>query len=448
MQSTNAQSGSAPPLDVTSKYLAFAALSARAPSIDEQKERNAALQRREEAESQSGSAYSSSVRHVAGGMQTVAARYGCHNSASAREERLAALDRLEDDALAHEPPSFHWSSAAAASACEDSTSSIDRPLPSSNIGFRLLLRMGWGGMGCGLGRRGTGIAEPIRMDTESGALGMGLGKKAEMEAAGDEATAQRKTSALEAQAKESELQRSVRETAAAQAARITHGATAAISAMRCDDCDKQYSIATEYEAHLSSYDHNHTVRIKDLRRSENARKLAALNAAQATAAAAGGATTTAVSKRQQKEDARLEAQMKAATEAAAAATAAASTSVAPVAAYPTAPISGAAPFAPRGPLTAAPGPAAVSGSGVTPFSFSSAANPKPAAAASPFVMSVKPITMGSSAATGGGGGGFGAPRPVAPITAAPSLGFGLIAKKPAFGSTPLSKPKFAFSTDD
>ena len=264
------------------------------------------------------------------------------------------------------------------------------------------MKMGWGGMGRGLGRRGQGIAEPIRMDTESGAMGMGLGKKAEMEAASDEATAQRRIMQVEAQASESDEQRAARETAAAAAARISSGVAAAIQSLRCDDCNKQYTLATELEQHLSSYDHNHVVRMNDMRRSENARKLAVLNAQQGARGADSAAT-----RRQQKEDQRIEAQMRAAA----------------AAMQPPQQQQQQQPPPPPPPPAFAP-PAA-------------AAATAPPTAAAPFSFSLAPSSGAATAHA----------RPAVVMKAAIGFGFGGLKKTTGVGP-PLAKPKFAFSADD
>jgi hypothetical protein len=38
---------------------------------------------------------------------------------------------------------------------------MDEPIPSDNLGHRMLLKMGWKGLGSGLGRGGRGIYDPI-----------------------------------------------------------------------------------------------------------------------------------------------------------------------------------------------------------------------------------------------------------------------------------------------
>mmetsp|Transcript_17507 Transcript_17507/g.34012 ORF Transcript_17507/g.34012 Transcript_17507/m.34012 type:complete len:204 (+) Transcript_17507:94-705(+) len=45
------------------------------------------------------------------------------------------------------------------------------------------------------------------------------------------------------------------------------------SVFRCDDCDKQYVNITQYEEHCNSYDHHHTVRLREMRRQHQQRKM-------------------------------------------------------------------------------------------------------------------------------------------------------------------------------
>lgn len=44
----------------------------------------------------------------------------------------------------------------------------------------------------------------------------------------------------------------------------------------CEVCDKQYVKVPEWENHLSSYDHHHRQRLKDLAQREKARSLAGM----------------------------------------------------------------------------------------------------------------------------------------------------------------------------
>jgi phage/plasmid primase-like uncharacterized protein len=39
----------------------------------------------------------------------------------------------------------------------------------------------------------------------------------------------------------------------------------------CELCNKQYKLAMEFETHLSSYDHNHKKRFKEMRESQSSR---------------------------------------------------------------------------------------------------------------------------------------------------------------------------------
>jgi len=195
-------------------------------------------------------------------------------SAARRAARLADVERMDEESDA-----FHAYKAARILEGDGNDESIDRhpgldvPLPPSNIGHRLLLKMGWGGIGTGLGKTGRGIAEPIRLDFETGQLGYGLGKRKEYEEQAEAATRERKKMEAEAQSEETEAQRTARIEAAAAAARTAAHVAASIASLRCDACNKQYTRATEYETHLSSYDHHHVMRMRETKRAENARKL-------------------------------------------------------------------------------------------------------------------------------------------------------------------------------
>lgn len=200
------------------------------------------------------------------------------------------------------------------------SASLDTPLPSSSFGYRMLVLQGWRGMGHGLGRLQQGIAEPIRINLD-GETRLGLGKETEINTVAQAATGARRRMEVESQMDEDEQQRSQRAALASTAAAAEQSRQAALATLRCDDCNKQYTLALHYEAHLSSYDHNHTIRLKEVRRSEAARRVAMARAQQEetnmqTTTTGEPFKTKEERRREEKEQAMLEAHMKAAAAAA------------------------------------------------------------------------------------------------------------------------------------
>lgn len=158
-----------------------------------------------------------------------------------------------------------------------SASRAHAPLPPSNIGFQLLLKMGWGGLGTGLGRDGRGRAEPLELgDVGDSRIGLG---KAELERAmGDAAVAERRRMEAELQAHEGEDRRRRREERAAEALSRQQDVAEALEVFTCKACRKTYRNGVQYLEHLSSYDHAHVVR--EMERREAAK---AMNAERAGA---------------------------------------------------------------------------------------------------------------------------------------------------------------------
>ncbi|KAJ3148194.1 hypothetical protein HDU86_007542 [Geranomyces michiganensis] len=139
---------------------------------------------------------------------------------------------------------------------------MDSHLPEDNIGYQLLLKMGWK-RGTGLGAAGEGRVEPVRIYVEDG--GLGLGKREQLNTYLAETTANRKMLASEVIAAETEEERLEREARAKRSSTIKEEIKAVTAAFFCSDCNKQYSKVSEYETHLSSYDHNHVLRFKDMK---------------------------------------------------------------------------------------------------------------------------------------------------------------------------------------
>ncbi|KAJ4749768.1 D111/G-patch domain-containing protein [Rhynchospora pubera] len=137
--------------------------------------------------------------------------------------------------------------------------SLDTQLTSSNVGFRLLQKMGWKGKG--LGKNEQGITEPIKASLRDSKLG--VGKQEEDEYFTSEDNVQRKK--LEVENEETEEYIKKREVMAERENRIQTEVKEIKKVFFCDLCHKQYKLAVEFEAHLSSYDHNHRKRFKEMR---------------------------------------------------------------------------------------------------------------------------------------------------------------------------------------
>jgi len=134
--------------------------------------------------------------------------------------------------------------------------SMDLFLPETNIGYKMLRQMGWV-EGTGLGRRGTGRLEPINVQSERDALGRSDREDAILA----EVAAVRKL--MEVEVEETDELRAQREAKAQRDEEIKRDVAEITKVFLCELCEKQYKKASEYEAHLSSYDHHHKkVKIK------------------------------------------------------------------------------------------------------------------------------------------------------------------------------------------
>lgn len=177
--------------------------------------------------------------------------------------------------------------------------SMEQHLPESNRGYVLLKKMGWREQ-TGLGRRSEGRVDPVRVSEQYAQLG--LGKASEYDDKAEEATESRKAMTTELIAYEDELGRRQREEQVAKEEGIRDKLREETDVFYCDVCDKRYVKVKEFENHLSSYDHHHRKRFKEMREAEKARNksraplrkekkdpaLIAAEAAAAAAAAAGG----------------------------------------------------------------------------------------------------------------------------------------------------------------
>uniref|UniRef100_M4BTU7 C2H2-type domain-containing protein n=1 Tax=Hyaloperonospora arabidopsidis (strain Emoy2) TaxID=559515 RepID=M4BTU7_HYAAE len=91
---------------------------------------------------------------------------------------------------------------------------------------------------------------------------LGLGKAEEYDHVTQLATSERRK--LESEVLETAEQVAVRESKSAKDEQVKADVRNMQAAFYCSDCRKQYKSVTEMENHLSSYDHHHTKRLKEL----------------------------------------------------------------------------------------------------------------------------------------------------------------------------------------
>ncbi|KAG0492924.1 hypothetical protein HPP92_006322 [Vanilla planifolia] len=137
--------------------------------------------------------------------------------------------------------------------------SLDTQLTSSNIGYRLLQKMGWKGKG--LGKDEQGIVEPIKAGIRDPKLGVGKQEEDDFFTAGE--NVQRRK--LDVELEETVELAKKREVIAEREQKIQTEVKEIKKVFFCSLCNKQYKLAVEFEAHLSSYDHNHRKRFKEMR---------------------------------------------------------------------------------------------------------------------------------------------------------------------------------------
>jgi len=142
-------------------------------------------------------------------------------------------------------------------------SSMEHPLPESNKGYTLLLRMGWQ-PGRGLGHEGQGRVNPVPITVATD--GRGIGCKESEDAQALSATVKRKTMEVEKLAIETEEERTERERKIRKQDDIRQNINEFTAAFYCALCDKQYKKISEWQSHLSSYDHNHKKRFQELKK--------------------------------------------------------------------------------------------------------------------------------------------------------------------------------------
>ncbi|CAG8503449.1 8139_t:CDS:2 [Paraglomus brasilianum] len=178
-----------------------------------------------------------------------------------RELEVIQTEELISDPIDEEEKEFRLPRGHVPTGYVDTSSikqaSMDVHLPESNIGYQLLLKMGWK-VGAGLGVSQQGRKDPIRIEIKADSLG--VGKQEEEDYYHITSTSRRKALDSEKFAEETEEERKRREDKVQKQETLKKELNTIKAAFYCALCDKQYNRISEYEVHLSSYDHNHRMK--------------------------------------------------------------------------------------------------------------------------------------------------------------------------------------------
>mmetsp|Transcript_24848 Transcript_24848/g.36652 ORF Transcript_24848/g.36652 Transcript_24848/m.36652 type:complete len:243 (-) Transcript_24848:344-1072(-) len=144
--------------------------------------------------------------------------------------------------------------------------SVDTAIDSSNVGFKMLQKYGWNKK-AGLGKEGKGITAPISVKASDNSIG--LGKQEEYDKAVAEVAKERRKMEVEIEQTEERLQRKAE--VAVKEQQLENEIKTMHREFYCEICDKQYKNVSEMASHLSSYDHHHKKRFKEMKQAEKRR---------------------------------------------------------------------------------------------------------------------------------------------------------------------------------
>ena len=131
---------------------------------------------------------------------------------------------------------------------------MDTPIPSSNIGYKLLQKMGWKEK-TSLGREGKdSLIEPLQITLKNDNFGLGQQEIFDFWTCPENI----KRKMLNSEIIETEEQKIVRKIEMEKKEKIKEEILIIYRPFYCELCDKQYKRANEFDTHLSSYDHHHT----------------------------------------------------------------------------------------------------------------------------------------------------------------------------------------------
>jgi hypothetical protein len=142
------------------------------------------------------------------------------------------------------------------------SASVDTAIGEENVGYRMMLAMGWGRGG--LGKREEGRKDPIPLTFREKRDFLGVGKHEEYTQQAADATEHRRL--LEQEREETEALQRLREEKAKRDEEVHSVVRAMVRPFYCELCDKQYKNVAEYDKHLNSYDHNHKARFLETKK--------------------------------------------------------------------------------------------------------------------------------------------------------------------------------------
>ena len=148
----------------------------------------------------------------------------------------------------------------------------DKPIPTHNRGYKLLLKMGWR-TGMGIGKAGSqGIVAPVSVAANDTKLG--LGKSTQYNTVLEETASSSSDKRRRLEDNRDAETLALRKVQEAAAEARVESKRVELAAFFCSDCNKQYDNIQQWQEHIASYGHAHTRNMKALRAAEVERRKA------------------------------------------------------------------------------------------------------------------------------------------------------------------------------
>uniref|UniRef100_A0A7S2H4X4 G-patch domain-containing protein n=1 Tax=Octactis speculum TaxID=3111310 RepID=A0A7S2H4X4_9STRA len=153
--------------------------------------------------------------------------------------------------------------------------SAEVPIPQSNRGYKLLLKMGWK-EGQGMGSADQGIKAPVTVTPNDTQLG--LGKARQYDSIVEETA--RETGEKRRRLEEDENITLLKKEKMVRTAEIKQAVKEELKEFWCHWCNKQYKNIAEWHVHLQSWGHVHSRNMKELREKDAQRRNSSMGSAE------------------------------------------------------------------------------------------------------------------------------------------------------------------------